>query len=719
MGSRLILGRLALARTLPPGVVAQRAIGMARRRLAAILSFQRDLRRSTYARPGPAGLLHAVCNPVPADLLQPHRSWIEATAALFIGHRFDLLGSGWMQVAHGVDCPGFNGVKHPPGPAVTADAYGDWLTGRINRANLAESQRIWRLVDPGYRPIDWQLDFRSGHRWREDCWSGNVAFGSLAYVDVKVPWELARMQHVIALAWAHRLCGPEGVRYAREFRNQVLDFIATNPPRFGVNWRCAMDVGIRAANWAVAYGLFRARGANFDQAFEDELKASLVDHGRHIVTHLEIYPDGRSNHYLADICGLAFIAACLPAGKETDGWLAFAAQELAGEAEYQFNGDGSGFEGSTGYHRLSAEMVAYTTALMAGLPEERRKALRVDGESSFSSRPRRLLTNGAPIPGPAHFARLERAAEFALHLAKHDGRMVQIGDNDNGRFLKAHPIYQPASGATPVENHLDHRGLVAAIAALTGRDDLADRADGRLDGQLALALARGRTTASSALRCVAANVRVGSPDTLSTLATGPGVMVEIAIPGGGLNSGLELFGYPEFGVWVFRSDRLYLALRCGPTSSPRAGGSHAHNDQLAIELAIDGEDWIVDPGSYHYCPPEARRNAWRSVAAHAAPKWGDREPNRLDFGIFRLPDQTRARCLYFGDHGFAGEHWGFGARVCRVVTLDDASIIIRDLGLPASPTTVSCKDRESVRRHFAVPVPVSSAYGQLLDGTDA
>ena len=29
-------------------------------------------------------------------------------------------------------------------------------------------------------------------------------------------------------------------------------------------------------------------------------------------------------------------------------------------------------------------------------------------------------------------------------------------------------------------------------------------------------------------------------------------------------------------------------------------GGHAHNDQLSIELNVDGEDWIADPGTYLY-----------------------------------------------------------------------------------------------------------------------
>src|SRR5260370_11474305 len=126
------------------------------------------------------------------------------------------------------------------------------------------------------------------------------------------------MQHLAVLAWAYGLArgGADGVRpegwYLAAFRNQIVDFIAVNPPRFGINWRCTMDVAIRAANWIVALDLFRALGAHFDDAFVAVLMASLLDHGRHIVNHLEFHPEGRGNHYLADIAGLAFVAAALP-----------------------------------------------------------------------------------------------------------------------------------------------------------------------------------------------------------------------------------------------------------------------------------------------------------------------------------------------------------------------------------------------------------------------
>ena len=62
------------------------------------------------------------------------------------------------------------------------------------------------------------------------------------------------------------------------------------------------------------------------------------------------------------LCGN--ICACLPPTPETDGWLAFAAREVKGETAYQFNADGSNFEGSACYHRLSLEMATYAAAVI-------------------------------------------------------------------------------------------------------------------------------------------------------------------------------------------------------------------------------------------------------------------------------------------------------------------------------------------------------------------
>ena len=649
---------------------------------------------------------------------QRHR--IEPLAAHHAAHRFNLLGSGWVEVRHGMFCKGVGDVSYPPGPAVIADTAGTWLTGRINSANLSSSAAVWRLIDPGYRPIDWQIDFKSGYRWHEDCWSADIPFGIENGVDVKVPWELSRMQHLVTLAFADALVraetGAAETVFQRAFRNHVLDFIATNPPRFGVNWRCTMDVAIRAANWAMAYGLFRAGGAAFDAAFETVLAQSLTDHGRHIAANLEFYPEGRSNHYLADIAGLGFIAATLPATDETDGWLAFALQEIQGEMRFQFNRDGSNFEGSTSYHCLSLEMATAATALFVGQQAGRLDGALRNDHTGFRSRPARALQRPVTPPDANHAARLLRGAEFVSHVTKPDGRIVQIGDNDDGRFFMPHPLLETGEAHTAPEGNdgLDRRGLADAVAALTEQE--AGAGSGDLDADLVRALTHDGSLPpdSSFDRNAAARIRVNE-SSLPGEAAENGRMTEIVVPGGGLRRGLLLFGYPDFGLWIFRSDRLFLSVRCGRSVGEGSPGSHAHNDQLAIELAVDGEDWIADPGSYLYCPPIERRNAWRSVSAHAAPHWGEREPGQLDVGPFRMIDLAHASCLHFTEQGFAGAHTGFGAPIRRDVVLGDEIITIVDTGLPPDPAyrVTRCEGRDETRRHFRPAVDFSPGYGRL------
>ena len=94
-----------------------------------------------------------------------------------------------------------------------------------------------------------------------------------------------------------------------------------------------MDVAIRAANWLVAHDLFRSAGAGFDEPFERVFQRSVFEHALHIVNNLEWSEILRANHYLADIAGLAFVAAYLPCTRQTDAWLALAVRQLIDERQ--------------------------------------------------------------------------------------------------------------------------------------------------------------------------------------------------------------------------------------------------------------------------------------------------------------------------------------------------------------------------------------------------
>jgi len=581
-------------------------------------------------------------------------------ALLAASHTFDLLGSGPRKVVH---------------PAAKYPDWRDIIAAGHHRGNRKRAASLLAMITtPGYVPVDWHVDFRSGYRWPVRVWGGATAYGHRHGVDVKVPWELGRLQHLPHLALAYAAQADE--RLATEFHDQVLDFLGANPPGWGVQWACAMDVAIRAANLVLAWEIFTAHGARFSLEFEEELASSLSAHARHIAHNLEWSPQHRGNHYLADIVGLAFAACALPRGTESDLWLVFAAQQLDAEIKHQFLADGGNFEASTAYHRLSLEMALYAVALILGLDDDRKAVFAEYDAAAWG-----LIPKVAPGPmawppfSPEVLERLALALGFSQTVTKPSGDMVQVGDNDSGRFFILEPNQSPLALGYLVGGRLTQ----AMLAALSGG---ALPAPAQFSPAVAIDGALPTESPSVRLRLVAAD-----PTALD---------------------GLQAFSCPDFGLYGWKNGRSFISIRCGRLHDGR--GAHAHNDQLAVEIEIDGVAWVRDPGSFAYTGDLAARNAYRSALAHFVPRCGQAEPAALNQGPFHLDDNAQARVLRFSGQDFAGSHQGFGDTVWRRLRIEAGAIVIEDgPGGGADEVVVTSPDQLAVL--WRLTVPFSPAYG--------
>ncbi len=206
MPVRRLINQAHRVLSLPPHVIVQKVIGRVRRHCHDRARRQGDFRHPTYLKeePFPSQQLLRYLDGLSGAPWSFPTSRLASLLENYCRHRFDLLGSGWMVVRHGIQCKGMEGHRYHVGSAVDPDAQGNWLNAYINPANLKESRRIWSLIHPGYEPIDWQLDFKSGFRWSESDWYKQIPFvhtGHKPGVDIKVPWELARMQHLPMLAY--------------------------------------------------------------------------------------------------------------------------------------------------------------------------------------------------------------------------------------------------------------------------------------------------------------------------------------------------------------------------------------------------------------------------------------------------------------------------------------------------------------------------------------
>ena len=631
---------------------------------------------------------------------------VVAQAERSLQHNFDLLGSGPVTVAYGMQCRGIDGVVFPAIDRPKIDQAGSWLLGRINVANQKKSASIWRSVDPSYIPIDWQIDFKSGYRWRENVWHSDIRFGHITGVDVKVPWELARMQHLPTLALAACIGRERTLEthdpeiYAMEFRNQVLDFIANNPPGFGVNWSCPMDVAIRVTNWVIARDLFGASNTAFAANFDQEFTLSVISHARHIAANLEWAPKHRGNHYLANIVGLMIVAIFLPSSREVDRWLLFTVSEFFAEVYYQFHPDGSNFEGSVCYHRLSAEMISWGIPFLMNLSDEKANRLsRVNVQKSLLTLRGKMTavrlhtrSDGQgkwPIP-PDFWERLKKMGDFTAGLTKPDGLVAQFGDNDSGRFITLGSREQLLAANDPSSPiwSLDHSSLVAGINALLGPSTSEESNTTDVAAKLRLVIA-GQPSLRQ-YSCEEREIHWSNDVIIGTdkdwldgctryenVSESNRWLTTYECQSLNLFDGLKLIAFTGMGCYICRSDHLYLAVRCGEIGLAGLGG-HSHCDQLAIELTINRQNLVRDPGTFIYTPFSEKRNAYRSALAHHVPRVRGKEPADLNLGIFDLRSSAPGECLYFGPNGFIGRHRGFGSWIYRLIEVKNDRVVIKD-----------------------------------------
>ena len=610
-------------------------------------------------------------------------------------HRFDLLGSGWVKNSYDSIALGVEGYRYDMNIA----------------APKSEMDK--------YEPIDWQKDFKSGFRWSQKIWYKNQRIGHALGSDIKVPWELARLQHLPQLAIFSMLDNGLKKTNITEFKHQVLDFIKHNPPRMGVNWTCAMDVGIRAANLLLAYDLFVQLDdfGLLDDNFKKIFSNSIYAHGRHIINNLEYSESLTSNHYLSNIVGLLYISTYLESTDEIDSWLAFSIQEIISEMENEFYEDGGNFESSTSYHRLSGELMVFSTALILGLGKKT-TALQNYKILDWKFKPKllpleqqRYKIKNHQVDFPQWYIdRLFKIGRFTVDITKPNEKVPQFGDNDSGRFFRLSPNGNFLTNKQAVkkylnlkgypendklfwdEHTLNHKTFVSCFAGLYE--------DKIFDNNIFLEKSLINNIAKRKLQSKDKSYK--SIKTTTFILTDVNNKKSLVHEANAEIKNLRLIAYPDSGIYLFKAKKFYLAI-CATPLGQNDNGGHTHNDKLGYELWIDGNDMVKDPGTYLYTPLPDRRNEFRSIQAHPVPNVDEIEQNSWSdgrVGLFRMFRESKCSVVDFGNDFIELVLEYKGIRVVRKFEIKKDGLTIYD----------RCNKKLSEKKEFNL---YSNGYGKI------
>src|SRR5688572_19869206 len=227
-------------------------------------------------------------------------------------------------------------------------------------------------------------------------------------------------------------------RYAQAALSAIESWIEANPYGIGVNWSSSLEVAYRLMSWSWTLMLVRdASALTADRV--TAILASVWLHARYVARYLSFY-FSPNTHLTGEALGLFYAGTLFSEFTDARRWRRLGARVLIAESRAQICADGVHFERSTCYHRYTVETYQQFLLLAA--------------------------RNRVPVPAGLD-DHVRRMVDFMLAIRKPDGLLPEIGDADGGRLM---PMVE--------RGQCDPRGAFAVAAAMFGRGDFADAAEG-------------------------------------------------------------------------------------------------------------------------------------------------------------------------------------------------------------------------------------------------
>ena len=478
--------------------------------------------------------------------------------------------------------------------------------------------------------IDWHADLVHGRSIPLRFYS-QLDYRDPALVgEVKLTWELNRHQHLLRLAQAYLLT--RDWRYAHEIFAQIESWAEANPPLRGVNWTRALEISLRLLAWSWSLAAVSDVEGVPAERWARVLTVAFVQWD-FLRRHLS-YGSSANNHLLGELLGTAWAGAFLVPEHAAGETVQDALDRLFLEISRQVYPDGVSRELSLYYHAYVLLYGLLGLVLAEALGREVQAPVR-----------QRLRDMGRFLA--------------AVHLG--DAVFPSLGDDDGGHVL-------PLAAEPNLPG--DALGLWSVLFGEPLVEDL----------RPALGLGWWLLGSEGIQPASGTRAPEGSGQQGKGAADGRGS------PGSGQDSQLLVFRDAGYVVHRVETDAgPYLVLfDAGPLGDDKLA-AHGHADALSVFWAVEGEEILVDPGTFVYDGAPVWRDAFRGTPAHNTVTV-DGEWQSRPGGTFLWLHRAEARLLEAVEREDAawmvGEHDGYGRIGVRhrrgVLSIGGEKLVVTD-----------------------------------------
>ena len=525
---------------------------------------------------------------------------------------------------------------------------------QINRSNRQKSKKIFEnIITPFKRNTyltNWYYDANSKFKWKASKKSNSLKIQYNKGFDIKVPWELSRLQSL------SKICVWSFLNKKKNLytfiKNQVFDFIASNPPSYGVNWFNAMEVAIRGANLCMITDIL----VQEDKLSPRERKVvynSINDHINFVINNLEWSPFSRNNHYLANIVGLLVMAYFLPRDEYTLGILKFAENQLFNEISYQFYNDGGNKEGSSAYHILSVEIILIGIYLSKKLDKEDSMNKAVIKKNTINKTFFiNLLSDDVDKKYKNKiFRKLENIISFSMEMKRNDNSLLQVGDNDSGCFFDLDfSIESAEKKKLHLLTSLNKKGTIYNLIMKTIKvKTLHTKRFKKLIKKKNPKYYEKYLYSNSYFFKFHKNIKIKD---------------------------IKLVYFKDFGIFCYSHKILKLFVNCKKNFDQLNSG-HMHYDNLSIDFSFNKQNVVADPGNFLYSSDTTKRSDFKSLEMHFCPFFNNSEKISEEY-TFSSSRFFCARAISFDKNSFIGEIRYDEGKITRVIQFFENGLSIKD-----------------------------------------